>query len=110
MRDDTFADQDLPYTLMVRAETEPAALRAFDTHGRIATGKFSVAPGPARPTQVLTMEFDYGDGSEWGHDVDAFRAAVEHRLDEWLSRGWSEFEQGSGFPEGGLLCWRRGPA
>jgi hypothetical protein len=105
---DPFADQDLTYTLIVKAGSESAALRAFDTNGRIATGKFSVASAPGHRAQMLTMDFDYGDGSEWGHDIGAFRVAVEERLDEWMGQGWSAINQGSGFPEGGLLYWRRG--
>jgi len=104
--DDIF-DGDPIYTLVVKAETDRQALQALDS-ARIAVSRFDVRAVPCRPERVLTVAFAFGDGSEWGHDVDVFRVPVEERLNEWLLRDRHEWQEGEGFPIGSLLWWRRG--
>lgn len=109
MSNDAFADDaslDPVYTLIVKAESDREALEAFDANARIGTSRFSLRPVSGRPERVLTVEFAFGDGSEWGHDVDAFRVPIERRLNEWLVQDKDECRQGVGFPMGSLLWWR----
>src|SRR5438105_1440986 len=101
-------DDSLTYTLIVKAESDQQALAAFDANAGIATSRWNVATVPGRPHRVLTMEFDIRDGSEWGSDVEAFRMPVEQRLNEWLIRDKTEWQESVGFPMGSLLAWRRG--
>jgi hypothetical protein len=106
--EDPMTDDSLTYTLIVKAESDQQALAAFDANAHIATSTWDVATVPGRPHRVLTMEFDFGDGSEWGSDVEAFRMPVEQRLNEWLIRDKTEWRADAGFPPGSLLAWQRG--
>ena len=106
MNEDLF-DGDPIYTLIVKAETDRQALHALDS-AHIAVSRFDVRSVPGRPERVLTVAFAFGDGSEWGHELYAFRAPVEQRLNEWLLRDKDEFDEDAGFPVGSLLWWRRG--
>jgi hypothetical protein len=107
MSEDMFMDGDPIYTLIVKAETDRQALQALDG-AHIAVSRFDVRPVPGRPHRLLTVAFAFGDGSEWGHDVETFRVPVEQRLNEWLLRDKDECREGVGFPMGSLLWWRRG--
>jgi hypothetical protein len=110
MRDDGFADDgslDPVYTLVVKAETDRDALIALDS-AHIAVSRFDVRQVPGRPERVLTVAFTFGDGSEWGHEVDEFRRPVEQRINEWFVRDKDDCREGIGFPMGSLLWWRRG--
>ena len=96
------------YTLIVKAESDREALEALDANARIAVSRFSVRPVPGHPERVLLVEFDFGDGSEWGHDLDAFRRPIEQRLNEWHVKDMAECREGIGYSLGSLLWWRRG--
>jgi hypothetical protein len=98
---------DPMYTLIVKAESDRQALLALDSNAGIAVSRFDVQPVPGRKERTLTVEFAFGDGSEWGHDLDAFRRPVELRLNEWLVRDRDDCRDGAGFPMG-LLWWQRG--
>ena len=102
------AASDPVYTLIVKAGSDQEALDALDANARIAVGRLSVRPVPGQPERVLTVEFDFGDGSEWGHDLDAFRRPIEQRLNEWHVKEIAECREGVGYPMGSLLWWRRG--
>jgi hypothetical protein len=102
----TAMSDDPIYTLIVKADTDWKALEELDANG-IAVGRFHVEAVPDRPERLLTVEFAYGDGSEWGHDVDSFRRVIERRLNHWLVRDKHEYVDGFGFPMGSLLWWER---
>lgn len=110
---DAFGEEDAGdpvYTLIVKAKSDREALDALDANARIAVGRFSVRRVPGHPERVLTVEFDFGDGSEWGHDFDAFRRPIEQRLNEWHIKDIGECREDVGYPMGSLLWWRRGPS
>lgn len=90
------------YSLIVKAETDRQALEALDANAHIAVSRFVVEPVPGGRHRLLTVEFAFGDGSEFGHDLDAFRRPIEHRLNKWLLRDRRE-------PDaiGSLLWWER---
>ena len=110
---DAFGEEDAGdpfYTLIVKAGSDREALDALDANARIAIRRFSVTPMPGHSQRVLTVEFDFGDGSEWGHDPDAFRGPIEQRLNEWYLKDIADCPEGVGYPMGSLLWWRRGPS
>jgi hypothetical protein len=103
-------DDDLVYTMFVKADGARAALEALDSSAGMPVRHVDLRPVPGFREQVLTVAFGLDDESEWRDDVDARRRPVEMRLNKWLLRDKDDCREGIGLPDGSLLWWRRGGA
>ena len=103
-------DDDLVYTLIVKADGDQAALAALDSSAGLPVRHIDSRPVPGFREQVLTVAFGLDDESEWRDDVDGRRRPIEMRLNNWLLRDKDDCRDGIGFPTGSLLWWRRGGA
>ena len=101
-------DDDLVYTLIVKADSDRAALEALDSNAGMPVRHVDPRPVPGFREQVLTVAFGLDGESDWRDDVDARRRPIETRLNEWLLRDKDDCREGIGFPTGSLLWWRRG--
>jgi hypothetical protein len=98
-------EMDPRYSLIVKAPDRFVALAALDDL-RVAVARFDTTTVNSTE-QWLDVEFAFGDGSEFGHDLDIFTRIIETRLNEWFVRDRNDCQPGRGYPIGSLLYWTR---
>ncbi len=103
-----FPSPDFDYLLVVKAETDQEAEAAFEARclvpGRIARVLATIAADE----RLLAASFDFGEGSESGHDPERFRSRVERELNEWMARDLGDCLDDAPYPRGSLLHWHPG--
>ena len=108
MTDDLLAVGDLTYTLVINAVNESQAYDVVEAHARVATRRSNRTAFSGSDVRLVTVDFDHEQDAEHDESANGVRRALERRLGEWQDRDWHTFDQGAGFPQGGLLMWKRG--